>query len=119
MKLVWWMVGASLLSWLAATAVLGIGTGFEIFLGMIAPLAVAGGTWVAIERTHRRHPERVTSLMIATFGGKIVFFGAYVAVMLRAVPLRPVPFVISFASYFIALHVTEALFLRRLFAAGR
>jgi hypothetical protein len=46
---------------------------------------------------------------------KAVFFGAYVAGMLRVIGLRPVPFVVSFTSYFIALHVTEAMFLRRLF----
>jgi hypothetical protein len=46
---------------------------------------------------------------------KAVFFGAYVAGMLRLIGLRPVPFVVSFTSYFIALHVTEAVFLRRLF----
>ena len=31
----------------------------------------------------------------------------------------PVPFVVSFTSYFIALHLAEALCLRRLFAEGR
>jgi hypothetical protein len=44
-----------------------------------------------------------------------VFFGAYVVVMLRVLALRPGPFVASFTSYFIALHMMEALFMRRLF----
>jgi hypothetical protein len=35
--------------------------------------------------------------------------------MLRVVGLRPVPFAVSFTGYFIALHLTEALFMRRLF----
>jgi hypothetical protein len=34
--------------------------------------------------------------------------------MLRGFALRPVPFVASFTSYFIALYAMEALFLRRL-----
>ena len=38
--------------------------------------------------------------------------------MLKVVGLRPVPFVVSFTSYFIALYLTEALLLRRLFAGG-
>ena len=38
--------------------------------------------------------------------------------MLRVLALRPVPFVLSFTSYFIALHATEALFMRRLFAGA-
>ena len=39
----------------------------------------------------------------------------YVAGMLRVLGVRPVPFVLSFTIYFIALHMTEALFMRRLF----
>ena len=46
----------------------------------------------------------------------MVFFGVYVVVMLRGVGVRPVPFVLSFAGFFIALHAMEALFLRQLFA---
>ena len=119
MKVVWSMVGAAVLSWLAATALLGTHTSFEVFLGMVAPLAVATSTWLAIERTYRRHPERVTSLMVAVFGGKMLFFGVYVTVILRLPSLRQVPFVVSFASYFIALHVIEAFSLQRLFVGGR
>ena len=37
--------------------------------------------------------------MIAAFAFKMVFFGAYVAVMIRVVALRPVPFVASFTGY--------------------
>ena len=119
MKPASWMAGASLLSWLVVTALLGFQTGFEIFLGMVAPLAVAGGTYVLTERTYQRHPERVTSLLVAAFAGKMVFFGAYVAIMLRVVSLRPVLFVVSFTSYFIALHVAEAFYLRRLFTGDK
>jgi hypothetical protein len=119
MTLVCWMVGGSLLSWLAAVALLGRTAGLEVFWGMIAPLIVASATWVLMRKTHRKHPERVTSLMILAFAGKMVFFGAYVALALTMFPLRPVPFVISFTSYFIALHVTEAIWLRRLFQGER
>jgi hypothetical protein len=53
--------------------------------------------------------------MVQGLAVKAVFFGAYVVAMLRVLRVRPVPFVVSFTGYFIALHVTEALFLRRLF----
>ena len=59
----------------------------------------------------------LTGLMVAAFAFKLVFFGAYVAVMLRIVGLRLVPFSVGFSSYFIALHFVEALLLRRLFAS--
>jgi hypothetical protein len=45
----------------------------------------------------------------------LVFFGAYVTVMLKVLLLSPLPFVVSFTTYFIALHVFEAVCLQRLF----
>lgn len=118
MKPVTTMVGGSVASWLVATAIVGLRTGLEILLGMLAPLAVASGTLVLVERTYRRHPTRLTALMIKAFAAKMVVFGAYVALVVSLAPVRIVPFVISFTSYFIALHLAEALALRGLFAGG-
>jgi hypothetical protein len=52
--------------------------------------------------------------MIVWFALKFVFFGVYLAVMLKLLSMRPVPFVGAFVSYFIALYAMQALFLRRL-----
>jgi hypothetical protein len=116
MRPVWWMAGISICSWIVATAVAGKGP--ELFLGMIGPLVMAALTWLLAERTYRRNPERLTALMMTAFGTKMVFFGTYVAIVLKVLSLAPIPFVISFTMYFIALHLTEALCLRRLFAEG-
>lgn len=114
----WWMIAASVAGWLAATRLLNIGADREIVLGMLGPLAAAVGTWVMVERTYTRHPERLTPLMIQAFAAKMVFFGAYVTVMLKAMSVRPIEFVVSFTTYFIALHLTEALCMRRLFSGA-
>jgi hypothetical protein len=116
MKGAGWMAAAAVASALAATA--GAGYGLEIACGMLAPLLAASVSWVIIERVWRRDPARLTGVMMTAFAAKVVFFGAYVAVMLKVVNLRPVPFVVSFTSYFIALYVTEAMLMRRLFAGG-
>jgi uncharacterized membrane protein YdfJ with MMPL/SSD domain len=92
--------------------------GREVLAGMLGPLLVAVATWEMADQTFRLSPERLTARMITAFAAKMVFFGAYVAVMLLALSLRPIPFVASFTAYFIALHFAEALCLRRLFAAG-
>ncbi len=118
MKQVAWMAGGSVASWLAASAVAGSRMRIELFFGMLGPLLAAIVTWVLVEWTYRRNARALTGLMIAAFGCKLVFFGAYVAVMLRVVHLRPAPFAVSFSSYFIALHLVEALFLQRLFAGA-
>ena len=58
-------------------------------------------------------PQALTSVMIAAFAFKLVFFGAYVAVMIRVVALRPVPFIASFTGYLAGLYLMEALYLRQ------
>ena len=116
MKPVAWMVGGSVAGWLAASAAAGAQVRVELFYGMLGPLLVAVATWVMAEWTYTRNPRALTGLMIAAFGCKLVFFGAYVAVMLRVMQLQPTPFAVSFSCYFIALHLVEALFLQRLFA---
>ena len=118
MKPVAWMVGISAATGCVAWATVAGSVRTELLLGMLGPLLVAVVSWIVAERTYRRDPQALTGLMVAGFVFKMVFFGAYVAVMLRVLGLRPVPFVVSFSSYFIALHLAEAAFLRRLFAGG-
>jgi hypothetical protein len=108
------MGGSSVASWGAISALTGGAAHPELLWGMLAPLVSAAATWVAVERTVRRAPERLTGVMTIGFGVKMLLFGVYVAVMLRLVGLEPVPFVLGFTGYFIALHLMEALFLRRL-----
>src|SRR3954471_3821159 len=121
MKAAGWMVAGSFGSAAVAIAIagrgLGRGIGLDITLGMLAPLVAASVSWVLIERTWRRDPPRLTGVMLTAFVAKMVFFGAYVAVMLKVVELHPVPFVASFTSYFIGLYATEAVLMRRLFGA--
>lgn len=114
-----WMVGASTAAWAAISAVGGDGVHPEALFGMLGPLLSACATWIAVRWAQRSAAPNLTGVMIAGFGLKMVFFGVYVAVMLRVLSLRPVPFVVSFTGYFIALYAMEALFLRRAFAPPR
>jgi hypothetical protein len=118
MKLAAWMAAASAVGAALAIAVAGPGYAPEILLGMTGPLSESMVSWVVSEQVYRRRPERLTAVMIAAFAGKLVFFGAYVAVMLKVLSLRPVPFMASFTTCFIALHFVEALALRRLFVSA-
>ena len=112
-----WMVGGSLAAAAAAVSLTGRELASAVLLGMAGPLLMAVGSWVMAERAWRHDPQTLTGRMTMAFAFKLVFFGGYVAVMLRILHLRPVPFVVSFSSYFIALHFVEALLLRRLFAS--
>ena len=112
-----WMIGGCLVSWGAVTLGGGAGLNPELALGMAGPLTSASATWVAVGRAHAASPARVTNVLIAGFVAKMVFFGGLVA-LVAALGLRPKPFVVSFAVYFIALHVLEAYYLRRLLAGA-
>jgi len=114
-----WMAVAGVTSWLVATAVFGMAATGELLLGMVGPLAAVVVSWVIAERIWRASPERLTAVMIAAFAAKMVFFGAYVAVMLKVLAFRPVPFVASFTGHFIGLYGMEALYLHRLFTETR
>ena len=110
-----WMTGLCAGAWLVQMAV-APGWTPEALFGMLGPLASALATWIVVARTAAAAPERTTGVMVTGLAVKMVFFGAYVAGMLKGAGLRPVPFVVSFAGAFIALHAMEAGFLRRLFA---
>jgi hypothetical protein len=118
MKAAGWMIAGGLGSALLVAFGSGWAAGVEVLLGMLAPLAAVSVSWVLTERAYRRDPAGLMPLMMSAFAAKVVFFGGYVALMLKVVGLRPVPFVVSFTSYFIALYLIEALLMRRLFAGG-
>jgi hypothetical protein len=111
------MIGSSVASWAAISAVAGFAYNPELACGMAAPLAGAAVSWRVVERTHAVAPERVTSVLIAGFAAKMIFFGLYVG-LLGALWLRPRPFVVAFAAYFLLLHLIEAGYLRKLMASA-
>jgi hypothetical protein len=118
MRLVVWMVAASVASCLIAAALVDARVRGELLWGMAGPLTSAAASWVVAERTWRQRPEALTSVMITAFAAKLVFFGTYVAVLIRVAALEPAPFIASFAAYFIGLLFVEALSLRRLLQIG-
>ncbi|HEV8395533.1 MAG TPA: hypothetical protein VGQ37_14740 [Vicinamibacterales bacterium] len=109
-----WMTGLSAGAWLVLVAV-APQLNPEALLGLLGPLVSALATWVVVARTAATAPAKVTGVMVTGLAVKMVFFGVYVVGMLKGAGLRPVPFVLSFAGSFIALHAVEAVFLRRLF----
>jgi hypothetical protein len=84
--------------------------------GMAGPLAASAGSWIAVDRGWRRDPARVLPMMLHAFALKIVFFLGYVSLALRVFALEPVPFVVSFTAYFLALYAAVAALLQRRFA---
>ena len=123
MKFGWWLLAGSALSAFGIVAFLGdkatLDLRLAIWLGMLGPLVTTLCAMVVTDRAYRRHPESLTGVMIKAFLAKMVFFGGYVALIVKAGWVRPVPFVVSFISYFLVLHMIEAFRLRRLFSSTR
>jgi hypothetical protein len=88
----------------------------DVLLGMAAPAVVVGATWTLMRRTYRRNPAALTRLMLQAFAGKMLFFGGYVALVLSALPVRPMPFIAAFTGSFVVLYALQALWLRHLLA---
>ena len=89
----------------------------EVFWGMLAPLTIGVVTILMVRRICSTQSRKLTRFMTRAFLGKMVIYGIYVVVILGLYSLRPVPFIISFAGFFTALHFVEALYFRRLFAS--
>ena len=116
MRTVWCMITGCFGSWVLVALIVMPQAGLEVLLGMIAPLVVAIVSLPAMERTYKRDPKQLTNLMIQAFAGKFLLFGVYVTIVIGVLSLQAIPFVVSFTTYFVALHLMEALYLRRLFA---
>jgi hypothetical protein len=116
MKLVLFMGGISWLAWVPTLIWSSRQTSVAVLAGMIGPLLAVSVTWMAAERTYHRRPQDLTTVMIVGFAGKVLFFLAYVGIMIRVLSLRPGPFVASFITYFIVLYFVVALSLQRLFS---
>lgn len=119
MRLGMWILAGSAISSFGIVAFLGDEAAPElrlaIWLGMLGPLAATLCSMVAVNRAHRKDPASLTRVMIAAFVAKVAFFGGYVILVVKAGWVLPTPFAVSFVSYFFALHIIEAVRLRRLF----
>ena len=113
MTAVFWMAAASFGS-VAAGALLVPDHRTELFFGMLGPFLAVAVTWLLLERAARVNPAGVTQVLLSGFAVKLLFFGLYVAAVIKLAGVERVPFVLCFSAYFVALYGVEALLLRRL-----
>jgi hypothetical protein len=118
MKLLWWMSIGSILTAIVITFVVDMQTRMEIWLGMAGPLIATIVSWIAMVRQYARNNRGMTRLLLKAFAAKVIFFAVYIIVLLRSHCVRPIPFVICFAGFYLALHIVEAIGLSRMQTAG-
>ena len=113
-----WMTGVGAAAWACWSVLAPEPVNPEIGLGLLGPLVGADVSWVLMVRASAVGGEHLMKTMMRLLGAKVLLFGVYTVVMLRVMDVRPALFVVSFAGFFIALHVMEAVFLRRLLTQG-
>jgi hypothetical protein len=91
----------------------------DVAVGVAGPLIAASVTWWLIDRTWRANPAGLSGVMMTAFAVKLVFFGVYVAIALRALQVAAVPFIASFTLCFVGLYVAEAVLLHKLSSRAR
>jgi hypothetical protein len=114
-----WLLAGCAVSLLAVSAALDQpGQRAAAWAGMLGPLLAAVGTLVVAGRTPARAPERAMAVTVHLFFVKVVFFLGYVTLAIRVVALDPLPFIVSFAVYFVGSYLALALWLQRRFVRG-
>jgi len=103
----------------AMTALMPEWSARDVAIGMAGPWIAASVTWLLIDRAWRANPAGVSSLMMGAFMIKLVFFGVYVVVALKALHVGAVPFITSFTLAFVGLYAAEAVLLHKLFSRTR
>ena len=98
---------------LAAT--FGWGIAFACASGMLGPVMAWNVDWVLTKRAYRKDLNHFTAFRLKAFASKMIFFGIYVTGALSLLQLSSMPFVIGFTSSFLAVFITEAYMLKRLF----
>ena len=84
----------------------------EIFLGMVLPWLIS---LISISITHSIYsinPEKLIKNMTKALLIKMLSYGLLFVLIFTFISFNPLPFIISFTGYFLALHIIEAFTLR-------
>lgn len=114
MRIIWICGLLSIASSLVAAALFP-GAAVEILLGMILPATVGGVTVLWVKRVCGQNYSKLTAFMTRAFLAKMVFYGVAVIMTVGVYSFQPIPFAVSLTGYFLACHMAEALYFRKLF----
>ena len=87
----------------------------EIFLGMVIPWSISLISIVKTRSVYNLNPEKLIKHMTTSMLMKMMSYGLLFIIIFTFISFNPLPFIISFTGYFLALHITEAFVLRYIF----
>ena len=86
----------------------------EIFLGLLAPIFVGYGTVFFMEKHSNMGTIYFNRMLIKGFALKFIFYGLFILTIFTVYSFNPIPFMCSFTSSFIGLHMMETIVLKKI-----
>jgi hypothetical protein len=103
---------------IASAGILGLAAGiypdyhFELFLGWILPSLAGFITIYLVLDASKKDAQRVTKIIAIGFVVKMIYYGSIILIIFKLYPFKPIPFIFSFAGFFIVLHALEAVIIK-------
>ena len=86
----------------------------EIFLGLFAPILVGYGTVFFMKKYSKMGMIYFNRMLIKGFALKFIFYGLFISTIFTVYSFNPIPFMCSFTSSFIGLHIMETIVLKKI-----
>ena len=86
----------------------------EIFLGLVGPVLVGFITIFFMIKYSNSRAIRFNRMLVRCFAIKFIFYGVFIITIFTVYSFKPVPFMCSFTSSFIGLHLMEAIVLKKI-----
>ena len=102
----------------ASAGILGLAAGFypeyqfELFLGWIIPVLAGVATIYFVLDAAKKDAQLVTKTIAKGFVIKMVYYGATILILFKLYSFEPVPFICTFAGFFLGLHALEAVIIK-------
>ena len=90
----------------------------EIILGFIGPLLAGFFTIYFVILATKQNSISVTKMLIKGFFLKMIYYGLYIIIFFKLYSFKPIPFLCSFAGFFLGLHALEAVIINDLSKTG-
>ena len=86
----------------------------EIIMGFLPPIIIGYTTVFFMIKYSNSSLIELNKMLIRGFAIKFIFYGVYIIAIFIVYSFKPVPFMCSFASSFIVLHIIEAVILKKI-----
>jgi len=90
----------------------------ELFLGWFGPVLTGFITMHFVIEATKKDPYSVTKMLAKGFVLKMVYYGLYIIIFFKLYSFKPIPFLCSFAGFFLGLHTLEAVIIQDLSKPG-